>query len=1203
MISRIIDFCARNRSLVLIGIVFASVGAWYSISNIPIDAIPDLSDVQVIMWTEWMGRSPDLVEDQITYPIVTSLLSAPHVTAVRGYSMFGMSFVYIIFDEGTNIYWARSRVLEYMKQFEGRLPNGVTPVIGPDASSVGWVYQYALVDKTGKHDLAELRTFQDFNLRYALASVPGVAEVASIGGYQKQYQVEVDPEKLRAYGLTIGDVSRAIRESNNDVGGRVIELTEREYYVRGQGYIQNLDAIRQIGLGKSQTGTPILLGNIAKVSFGPEIRRGLGELDGLGETVGGTIVMRHGENALRVIDRVKQKIEELKPTFPPGVEMKTVYDRSNLITRSIHTLKHTLMEEGIVVAAVIIIFLLHFGSSIVPIIALPISVGLAFIPMYFLGINSNIMSLGGIAIAIGAMVDASIVLVENAHKRLENAPPHVSRKEVVIAAAKEVGPSIFYALLIITIGFLPIFALTGQGGRLFRPLAFTKTFAMFFAALISITLVPALMVSLLRGKVRSEKKHPVSRILIGLYKPFVYVALRNPKTTIAIGIAAILSAVPMVPKIGSEFMPPLNEGDILYMPTTLPNISIEAVKQYIQFLDRVIRSFPEVISVYGKAGRSETPTDPAPLSMLETVVQLKPMEEWRKIPVKRWYSSWAPEFLKKVLRRMWPEERRITWKELIAEFDKAMQMPGWTNAWTMPIKTRIDMLSTGIRTPIGVKIFGNDLAEIERIGMELEHTLSSIPSTRSVYSERNTGGFFIDIIPDRAKIARYGLNMRDVQDVIESAIGGIPIEMTIEGRSRFSINVRYPRYMRENIEQLKQLLVPLPAGNTGAAGGGDMGEMNSASSEMGGVQEEPPLRLASDDPFVNFEAFGKVMEPDRQSQMGGGMGGGMERGSAAGASSMTAFPGGQSQMGGSMAGGLPMPEQGGMTKSGQAGGFALPEGRANIPLGQIADVRIASGPPMIKDENGMLVGYVYVDMDQSKRDIGGYVKEAKQVVAKQIKVPAGYYLKWTGQYEQLEIMAKRMRVVIPITLILIVIMLFLNFRNITETLIVLASVPFALVGSIWLMYFLGYNYSTATLVGIIALSGLAAQTGIVMILYLDHAYARRKKAGKIRDLNDIIWAHMEGTVMRVRPKLMTVGTAMMGLLPLLWAQGTGADVMKRIAAPMVGGLISSTFLTLEIIPVIYTYWRLWQIKREKRVLAAHAAAEGGSASAGSTTVQ
>jgi len=1165
MISAIIDFCARNRSVVFIGTLFACVGAWYSISNIPLDAIPDLSDVQVILWTDWMGRSPDLVEDQVTYPIVTALLSAPHVTAVRGYSMFGMSFVYVIFDEGTDIYWARSRVLEYMKQFEGKLPKGVTPIIGPDASSVGWVFQYALIDTTGKHDLSELRTFQDFNLRYALASVPGVAEVASIGGYQKQYQVEVDPEKLSAYNLTIGDVSRAIRASNNDVGGRVLELTEREYFVRGRGYIKNLDDLRQIGLGKSATGTPILLGNVAKVSFGPDIRRGVGELDGEGEAVGGTIVMRYNENALRVIERVKAKLEELKPTFPPGVDVKIVYDRSNLITRAINTLKHTLIEEGLVVAAVIIIFLLHFGSSIVPIIALPISVGLAFIPMYFLGINSNIMSLGGIAIAVGAMVDASIVLVENAHKRMEKAPPNVSRKEVIIAGAKEVGPSIFYALLIITIGFLPIFALTGQGGRLFTPLAYTKTFAMFFAAIVAITLVPALMVTFLRGKVHPETKHPVSRVLIAIYKPFVYVALRNPKTTIAIGLAAILSALPMIPKIGSEFMPPLNEGDILYMPTTMPNISIEAAKQYMQYQDRVIRSFPEVISVYGKAGRSETPTDPAPLNMLETAVQLKPMDEWRKVPEKRWYSGWTPEFLKKGLRPIWPEERTITWKELIAEFDKAMQMPGWTNAWTMPIKTRIDMLSTGIRTPIGVKIFGNDLDEIERIGMELEKSLSSISSTRSVFSDRNTGGFFVDIIPDRLKIARYGLTMQDVQDVIEAAIGGMPVEVTIEGRNRFSINVRYPRDLRENLERLKQVLVPIPTAGAGASSGTG----STMGSVIPDVTATSPL-LVSNDLLVDYQAFRKVMA---LAQMDGDkMGAG---------SSGSSFPTGAA---GGMGGQSGMPTQGGMSKAGTAKGLRMPEGRAGIPLGEIADIHIASGPPMIRDENGMLVGYVYVDMDQNKRDIGGYVEEAKEVVAKQVQIPAGYYLKWTGQYELMEVMAKRMKVVIPITFILIIIMLYLNFRNFTETCIVLASVPFALVGSIWFMYFLGYNYSTATLVGIIALVGLAAQTGIVMILYLDHAYERRKKAGKIRNLNDIIWAHMEGTVMRVRPKLMTVGTTMIGLVPLLWSTGAGADVMKRIAAPMVGGLITSTFLTLEIIPVVYTYWRLWQIKHEKTQL-------------------
>jgi Cu(I)/Ag(I) efflux system membrane protein CusA/SilA len=1197
MIRLIIDFCARNVVIVLIGAIFAAAGAFYAIANINLDAIPDLSDTQVIIFTDWMGRSPDIVEDQITYPIVTSLLAAPRVTAVRGYSMFGMSFVYVIFEDGTDMYWARSRVLEYMSQFSERLPQGVAPVLGPDATSIGWVFQYALVDTSGSRDLADMRTFQDFTLRYALSSVPGVAEVASVGGYQKQYQIEVDPNKLHAYNLSITDVTRAVRASNNDVGGRVIEMTGREYYVRGRGYIDNLDAIRKIGLGVDNSGVPILIGNVAKVSFGPDIRRGLGELDGIGEAVGGIVIMRHGENALDVIERVKRKIEEIKPSFPKGIELKIVYDRSGIINRAIETLKHSLIEEGIVVALVIIIFLLHFRSSLVPIIALPMAVGLSFIPMYFLGINSNIMSLGGIAIAIGAMVDASIVLVENAHKRLERAPGDVSQKEVIIAAAKEVGPSIFYALLIITVAFLPIFALTGQGGRLFKPLAYTKTFAMFFAAITAVTLAPALMVLLIRGKIKHEAEHPVSKFLIKLYKPFVFVALRNPKTTVAIGLMAIIASIPMLPKIGSEFMPPLNEGDILYMPTTFPNISIEQAKQYMQFQDRVIKSFPEVISVYGKAGRAETPTDPAPLSMLETVVQLKPKDQWRKIHHDRWYSSWMPGFLKPVFRPLWPEDKTKTWEQLVAELEQAMKFPGWTNAWTMPIKTRIDMLSTGIRTPIGVKIFGDDLSEIEHIGTQLEHSLSKIPSTRSVYSERNTGGYFIDIIPDREAIARYGLTMRDVQDVIEAAIGGMPIEMTIEGRSRFSINVRYPRNLRENIDDLKNVLVPIRTGiGNGAAGSGgmqmgDLGggppglppvmnqnqrQMRTSAGQNVYLEKVSPMLVSTDivgvyDPWAE-ERGTEYAQSGSMNNMGGANqfgGGSIPRSGGPG-------------MGASQPMQPTMPSQGNMSGSQPQNQTTFPEGGAHVPLGQLAEIKVVTGPPMIKDEAGMLVGYVFVDMDQGQRDIGSYVNEAKKVVSQEITIPPGYYLKWTGQYELLEQMTKRMRVVVPITLILVVILLYLNFRNITETLIVLISVPFALVGSIWLMYFLGYNFSTATWVGIIALVGLATETGIMMVLYLDHAYERRKKAGKMRDLNDIIWAHMEGTVQRLRPKLMTVGTTMIGLVPLLWATGTGADVMKRIAAPMVGGLISSTFLTLEILPVVYTYWRNWQIKRERR---------------------
>jgi Cu(I)/Ag(I) efflux system membrane protein CusA/SilA len=1190
MIRSIIDFCARNVIIVIIGAIFAAAGAYYAISNINLDAIPDLSDTQVIIWSEWMGRSPDLVEDQITYPIVTSLLAAPKVSAVRGYSMFGMSFVYVIFEDGADIYWARSRVLEYMSQFQGKLPKGVSPIIGPDATSIGWVFQYALVDSSGRNDLADMRTFQDFTLRYALSSVPGVAEVASVGGYQKQYQVEVDPNKLRAYNLSVGDVTRAIRQSNNDVGGRVIEMTGREYFVRGRGYIHDLDAIRKIGLGADRNGVPILVGSVAKVSYGPDIRRGLGELDGLGEAVGGIVIMRHGENALNVIERIKQKIAEIRPSFPEGIELKIVYDRSGLINRAIDTLRHTLIEEGIVVALVIIIFLLHFRSSLVPIIALPMAVGLSFIPMYILGINSNIMSLGGIAIAIGAMVDASIVLVENAHKRLERAPADVSRKEVIIAAAKEVGPSIFYALLIISVAFLPIFALTGQGGRLFRPLAYTKTFAMFFAAITAITLAPALMVLLVKGKIKHESEHPVSKILIRLYKPFVFVALRNPRTTVAIGLMAIIASIPMIPKIGSEFMPPLNEGDILYMPTTFPNISVEQAKQYMQYQDRVIKSFPEVVSVYGKAGRAETPTDPAPLSMLETVVQLKPKEQWRKIHHERWYSSWMPGFLKPILRPLWPEDKAKTWEQLVAEFEQAMKFPGWTNAWTMPIKTRIDMLSTGIRTPIGVKIFGDDLAEIERIGMQLEQSLSKIPSTRSVFSERNTGGFFIDIIPDRDAIARYGLTMQDVQDVIEAAIGGMPVEVTVEGRNRFTINVRYPRNLRENIDDLKNVLVPIKTGsaNSGSSGGDmQMGFLGGPNGPFQLSQDKRPNWASQDvyiekiSPMLASTDIAGIYDPwaDENgmefAQMDNMTGGGSSSGSGSIPSSGGGSKGAQSSK-------QPMQSQGTMGGAQPRNSDFGSGAGAHVPLGQIANIKVATGPPMIKDEAGMLVGYVFVDMDQGQRDIGSYVNEAKKIVSQEITIPPGYYLKWTGQYELLEQMAKRMRVVVPITIILVIILLYLNFRNITETLIVLLSVPFALVGSIWLMYFLGYNFSTATWVGIIALVGLATETGIVMVLYLDHAYERRKKAGKMRNLNDIIWAHMEGTVQRVRPKLMTVGTTMIGLVPLLWATGTGADVMKRIAAPMVGGLISSTFLTLEILPVVYTYWRNYQIKRDRR---------------------
>ncbi len=1165
MIGRVIEFCATHRALVLIATAFVVAGSVIAVRSVPLDAIPDLSDPQVIVFTEWMGRSPDLVEDQITYPIVSALLGAPRVEAVRGQSMFGMSFIYVIFKEGTNLYWARSRVLEYMSSIRGRLPQGVNPVIGPDATSVGWVFQYALVDETGQHDLAELRTFQDFNLRYALASVPGVAEVATVGGYQRQYQVEINPDRLHSYGLSLVDVSDAIRRSNSDVGGRVIEMSGREYFVRGRGYVKSLDDLREVALGVDRrTGTPIRVGDVGTVSFGPDIRRGVAELDGEGEAVGGTVVMRYGENALHVIERVKQKLAEIRSSFPPGVELKVVYDRSGLIDRAIDTLKHTLLEEGIVVSLVIFLFLLHFRSTLVPVLSLPVAVGLAFVPMYFLGINSNIMSLGGIAIAVGAMVDAAIVLVENAHKHLETAPAGADRHRVLIEAAKEVGPPIFFSLLIITVAFLPIFALNGQAGRLFKPLAYTKTFSMAFAALVSITLAPALMSLFVRGKIKHEKDHPVSRIMISVYRPFAWVALKNPKTTIAIGLAALLSAVPMALRLGHEFMPPLNEGDMLYMPTTFPNISIEEAKRSLQIQDRLIRTVPEVERVFGKAGRSETPTDPAPLSMVETVVKLRPREQWRLIDRPRWYTSWAPEWLKPVFRPLWPDRRRITWAELTEELNRVVRLPGWTNAWTMPIKTRVDMLSTGIRTPIGIKIFGADLDTLDRIGTDLEHVVSRVPDTRSVYADRNTGGLYLDITPDREAIARYGLTVGDVQDVIEAAVGGEPIATTVEGRDRFTINVRYPQAFRDDIERLRHVLVPLPMRGAGAPAGGGMG---GAAGGTGAAPDRSGVRLASAGASDAGGLLAQAMGPE--TPKGGGP-------------SMSGGAGGMSPSGG-MSGG----EAGNALPPATAGGPQEFEqwndtGGQHVPLGQLADLRIVNGSPMIRDEQGMLTGYVYVDMDPAKRDIGGYVASAKRAVEKDVKLPPGYSLKWTGQYELLQSMQQRMKFVVPLTLVIVLLLLYLNFGNLTESLIVLASVPFALVGSVWLMALLHYNLSTAVWVGIIALVGLAAQTGVVMVVYCDTAYHRWKREGRIRDLDDIVEATLEGSVQRVRPKLMTVATMMIGLVPLLWSQGAGADVMKRVAAPMVGGLVTSAFLTLEIIPVVYTYWRYAQLKREQK---------------------
>jgi Cu(I)/Ag(I) efflux system membrane protein CusA/SilA len=1181
MVERIIEFCARNRLLVFLGVAFATAGAIWSIRNAKLDAIPDLSDPQVIVFTEWMGRSPTLVEDQVTYPIVSSLVSAPHVAAVRGFSMFGMSFVYVVYEEGTDIYWARSRTLEYMNGIRGRLPEGVNPVIGPDATGIGWVFQYTLVDESGKHGLDELRTFQDFTLRYALGAVPGVAEVASLGGFQKQYQVTVDPTKLRAYGVTLEQVIGAIRDSNDDVGGRVVELSGREYYVRGRGYIQDLGALERTAVtARGPNGVPVLVRDVGSVRFGPDIRRGMLEWNGEGEAVGGIVVMRYGENALQVIERTKEKLAELQPSFPAGVRAEIAYDRSGLIERSIDTLKTALLEEAIVVSLVIVLFLLHFRSALLPIVSLPIAVAISFIPMYLLDIPATIMSLGGIAIAIGATVDAEIVMIEASHKKLEHAPPGADRQKLLAEAAREVTPAIFFSLLIIAVAFLPVFTLTGQAGRLFTPLAYTKTFVMLSAALLSITFAPALRDVLIRGKIHSEKKHPVSRAIISVYKPFVYVALRRPKSTIAIGLLAMLSAIPLGLKLGHEFMPPLNEGDLLYMPTTLPNVSIEEAKRVLQYQDRILKSFPEVVSVAGKTGRAETPTDPAPLTMIETTVRLRPAEEWRQLDVERWWSPWAPSWLKPALRPIWPDRRRISWDELTAEMNRQMQFPGWTNAYTMPIKTRVDMLSTGVRTPIGVKVFGTNLEEIEKVGVALERLLAPIPSTRSVFYERNLGGLYLDIIPRRDALARYGLTVGDVQRTIEAAIGGTPISTTIEGRNRFSINVRYPQDLRSDVERLQRVLVPVPAGGgAGGAGGGGMGGGSMGRTDPRAAGRPPAMLARADAAFP----------PLLLAQMGGmgGMGGGTAPGSAAPRPSL----GGGAPMSDAPSMQLPaMPSGPGASplggSSAGAGRGGAPSQMTWVPLGQLAEIKVAGGPPMVRDEGGLLVGYVYVDMDQGQRDIGGYVDEAKEVVRKaaasgDLVMPQGYFLKWTGQYELLEEMVKRMKIVIPLTFMIIVVLLFWHFKNFTEVLIVLLSIPFALVGSVWLLYALDYRLSTAVWVGIIALVGLAAQTGIVMIVYIDNAYERRRKAGKIRDLNDIIWAHMEGTVMRVRPKLMTVATMLVGLVPLLWAQGSGADVMKRIAAPMVGGLLTSAFLTLEIIPVIYTYWRQEQVLWER----------------------
>ena len=1136
MIARIIELSARNRAIVLVGVLAALIAAGWAIRTVKLDAIPDLTDPQVIVYAEWMGRSPTLDEDQVTYPVVSALVSTPRVADVRGYSMFGMSFVYVIFEEGTDVYWGRSRVAEALATIQSRLPAGVDVRLGPDATGIGWTFQYALVDDSGEHGLDELRTFQDFTLRYALGAVKGVAEVASVGGYQKQFQVTVDPTKLRAHGVTLQDVISAIRDSNDDVGGRVVEMSGREYYVRGRGYVQQLRDVEGIAIRASgPSGTPVLVRDVGSVRFGPDIRRGLLEWNGEGEAVGGVVVMRQGENALEVVRRVKERLAELAPSFPKGVRAEIAYDRTDLISRAVATLRDALVEEAIVVALVILLFLLHFRSALVPMLSLPLAVAVSFVPMALLGVPATIMSLGGIAIALGATVDAEIVMIEASHKKLEHAPPGADRQALLAEAAREVTPAIFFSLLVIAVAFLPVFTLTGQAGRMFTPLAWTKTFVMVAAALLSITFAPALRGLLLRGQIRPEADHPLSRAIQRVYKPFVFVALRNPRSTIAIGLLAVLSAVPLALRLGSEFLPPLNEGDVLYMPTTFPSISIEEAKRQLQAQDRVLRGFPEVRSVFGKAGRAETATDPAPLTMVETTVHLRPRSEWRTVKVDRWWFG-APRLLAPALRLLWPDARRISWDELVAEMNAAMQFPGWTNAYTMPIKARIDMLSTGVRTPVGVKVLGKSLDEIEQIGVGLEKVLAPIPGTRSAFYERNTGGLYIDIVPRREALARYGLTVGDVNRVVEAAIGGTPISVAVDGRNRFSINVRYPQDLRSDLERLRRVLVPV-----GATGGARKGGMGAADGPL------PPVRLAQ----MTMGGGGAVPPPEPRTVSDAPSLGWIERG-APGTDPSALQPG------------------------------ESVKGPASVPLGQLADVRISGGAPMIRDENGLLAGYVYVDIDDGQRDVGGYVAEAKEAVRRAqadgtLRVPPGNVLEWTGQYELLERTRERMRLVVPLALFLVVLLLWLHFRNFTEVLIVLLSIPFALVGSVWLLWALDYRLSTAVWVGLIALVGLAAQTGVVMIVYIDHAFERRRAAGKIRDLSDIVWAHMEGTVQRVRPKLMTVATMLAGLVPLLWATGSGADVMKRIAAPMVGGLLTSAFLTLEIIPVVYTYWRREQL--------------------------
>ena len=1067
MISKIIEYSVRNRALILIAMVALLLGGIYAARNIALDAIPDLSDVQVIIYTQYPGQAPDVVEDQITYPLTTAMLSVPFAKVVRGYSFFGYSFVYVIFEDGTDLYWARSRVLEYLNFVSGRLPPGVHPSLGPDATGVGWIYEYALVDKSGTHDLAELRSIQDWFLKYELQTVPGVSEVASIGGYVKQYQVEVDPDRLLAFNIPLSKVKQAIQRSNNDVGGRLVEQSETEFMVRGLGYIKSIKDLEEIPLGVDGHGTPILLSQVAHIHLGPELRRGIAELNGQGEVAGGVVIMRFGENALKVISGVKKRLAELKASLPAGVEIVPTYDRSSLIERAVENLQDKLTEEIVVVALIIILFLMHVRSTLVAAIVLPLGLLASLLIMDVLHINADIMSLGGLAIAIGVMVDAAVVLVENVHKHLEQwgagggeGDTRPSRADVIIEASKEVGPALFYSLLIITVSFLPVFALTGQSGRLFKPLAYTKTFAIAASSILSVTVIPVLMYYFIRGRIPNADRNWINRATQWAYRPMIRVVLRFPWIMIAVAIGVLALTVVPAKELGTEFMPPLYEGDLLYMPTTLPGISITKARELLQQTDKIIKTFPEVKRVFGKIGRAETATDPAPLSMVETVIQLQPEEQWRTVEVKRFFSSW-PEPVRGWLAKVWPVERPITPDELIAKLNQAIQFPGVTNAWTMPIKTRIDMLSTGIKTPVGIKVMGPDLETLSEIGQEIETVVRDIPGTLSVYSERVTGGNFLDFDIDREKASRYGLTVGDVQDVIQSAIGGMNVTQTVEGLERYPVNLRYSRELRTSTADLERILIPTPLG-------------------------------------------------------------------------------------------------------------------AQIPLGQVAKIQMRKGPPSIKSENARRSAWIYVDL--TGIDVGTYVKGAQKTVAEQIKLPPGYSIMWSGQYEYIQQARERLAVVIPITIALIFLLLYLHFGNLTDTLIVMATLPFALVGGVWLLYLLGYNLSVAVIVGFIALAGLAAETGVVMLVYLDIAYAEHRARGAMKNLTDLKAAITEGAVGRLRPKLMTVSVALIGLIPIMIGTKTGSAVMKRIAAPMVGGLISSTILTLLIIPSAYLLAKRFQLR-------------------------